>query len=226
MEKFNRFAVYYAPRAGDFAKAASEWLGWDLAVGRAVAQPADLPDLATQTADPRKYGFHGTLKPPFRLATGVSPEDLGFAVQSLARTLPAIAQPGLAFAQLDGFLALTPAGDTADLADLAATVVRALDPLRAPLTPAEIARRRADTLSARQRELLAIYGYPYVMEQFQFHLTLSGRLTNEAVDTLEKAARNHFNGLLPQPFVVADLCLCGEDDAAQFHLLHRYPLMA
>jgi hypothetical protein len=31
---------------------------------------------------------------------------------------------------------------------------------------------------------------------------------------------------VPQPFVIADLCLCGEDDLGQFHLMHRYPLMA
>ena len=76
MDQMKRFAIYYAPRGGAFADAAAAWLGWDLTRGRAVAQPdlpglVDLPGLADLTAEPRKYGFHGTIKPPFRLAGGL-----------------------------------------------------------------------------------------------------------------------------------------------------------
>jgi hypothetical protein len=123
-------------------------------------------------------------------------------------------------------LALIPAAPSADLQDLAAEVVRALDPYRAALSPAEIARRRPELLTTRQRELLGIYGYPYVMEQFQFHLTLSGALAADQTAQAMAAAQSHFAGVVPQPFVIADLCLCGEDDLGQFHLMHRYPLMA
>lgn len=226
MEQMKRFAIYYAPQAGAFADAAAAWLGWDLAKGCAAAQPAHLPDLPAHTQAPRKYGFHGTVKPPFRLAAGVSAQDLASAVQSLAARLPMAAMQGLEFAQIGGFLALIPRGDTAALADVAAEVVRVLDPYRAPLTPAEMARRRPDSLTERQQALLAIYGYPYVMEEFQFHLTLSGQLDGPTLNAVQLAAQAHFDGLLPQPFVLADLCLCGEDEAGRFHLLHRYALMA
>jgi hypothetical protein len=111
-------------------------------------------------------------------------------------------------------------------ADLAADVVRILDPFRAPLTAAEVARRRPERLTARQRDLLAAYGYPFVMEEFQFHLTLSGRLKPEDAPRLHAAAKAHFAGLIPQPFDLQDLCLCGEDQAGRFHLLHRYALSA
>jgi hypothetical protein len=134
--------------------------------------------------------------------------------------------PALELVTLEGFLALIPAAPSADLQDLAAEVVRALDPYRAPLSPAEIARRRPELLTTRQRELLGIYGYPYVMEQFQFHLTLSGALAADQTAQARAAAQSHFAGVVPQPFVIADLCLCGEDDLGQFHLMHRYPLMA
>jgi putative phosphonate metabolism protein len=224
MDQMQRFAIYYAPRDGAFADAAAAWLGWDLAGSRAVAQPG-VAGLADLTADPRKYGFHGTIKPPFRLAKGFSPQDLADAVRQLATNLAPVGMPGLDLVLLEGFVALVPAPDPA-LWALAAEVVRALDTFRAPLTDAEIARRRPDRLTPRQRELLSLYGYPYVMEEFQFHLTLSGWLEGDAAQRLRAAATRHFAGLIPRPFRLEDLCLCGEDQTGRFHLLHRYALSA
>jgi len=224
MDHMQRFAIYYAPRDGAFADAAAAWLGWDLAGSRAVAQPG-VAGLADLTADPRKYGLHGTIKPPFRLAKGFSPQDLADAVGQLAANLTPVGMPGLDLVLLEGFMALVPAPDAA-LSALAAEVVRALDTFRAPLTDAEIARRRPDRLTPRQRELLSLYGYPYVMEEFQFHLTLSGRLEGDAAQRLLAAATRHFAGLIPRPFRLEDLCLCGEDQTGRFHLLHRYALSA
>ena len=225
MMQMQRYAVYYAPRDGGFSAAAAAWLGWDAATGCAVVQP-EVAGIAALTAEPRKYGFHGTLKPPFRLVEGVRLEGLTEALAGLAGRLSPVEMPGLQLAELDGFLALIPDGDTAALLDLAAKVVVALEPLRAPLTKAEIARRRPGSLTRRQRDLLASYGYPYVLEEFQFHLTLSGRMQDPEATALRAAAIRHFDGLLPQPFRMEDLCLFGEDQDGRFHLLHRYPLIA
>lgn len=225
MKQMQRYAVYYAPRDGAFSTAAAAWLGWDAVVGNVVSQP-EVPGIAALTADPRKYGFHGTLKPPFRLAEGACVEDLTEAVAALAARQSPVEMPGLQLANLDGFLALIPVGDTAALQTLAAQVVVDLDPLRAPLTKAEIARRRPESLTPRQRDLLATYGYPHVLEEFKFHLTLSGRLQDPEATALRAAAIRHFDGLLPQPFRLEDLCLFGEDQDGRFHLLHRYPLSA
>lgn len=226
MENMTRYAIYYAPEAGPFADAAAAWLGWDLARGCAVRHPSAGFDLAQITQDARKYGFHGTIKPPFRLAAGVTAQDLAQGLGKLASSLAPVRMEGLDIVDLQGFLALCPMGDGAALADLGAEVVRALDAYRAPLTPAEIARRRPETLTDRQRDLLAIYGYPFVMEEFQFHLTLTDRLDAAAMPAAHTAAVAHFSAVLPRPFVLGDLCLCGQDAAGLFHLLHRYPLMA
>ena len=225
MNEMQRYAVYYAPRDGAFSSAAAAWLGWDAVAGSEVPQP-DLPGIAALTADPRKYGFHGTLKPPFRLAEGARVEDLTEAVAALAARLAPVEMSGLKLADLDGFLALIPTGDPAALLDLAAQVVMVLDPLRASLTEAEIARRRPESLTPRQRELLSTYGYPHVLEQFQFHLTLSGRQQGAEAAALRVAAIRHFDGLVPQTFRLEDLCLFGQDQDGRFHLLHRFPLMA
>jgi putative phosphonate metabolism protein len=228
MDQMKRYAIYYTPQAGAFAADAAAWLGWDLAGARPVAQPSpDLPrPLAEVTAVPRKYGFHGTIKPPFRLADGVSFTDLDEAVAGMASGLKPVAFPALQIINLHGFLALVPQGDPAALQALAGEVVRMLDPYRATLTETEIARRRPERLTPRQRDLLATYGYPYVMEELRFHLTLSGPLSDAEVPVVTQAAAQHFAQTLPQPFRLGDLSLCGEDDQGRFHLLHRYALMA
>lgn len=227
MEDFERFAVYFAPRPGAFADRAAAWLGWDAETGRPRAQP-DLPGLpaplADLTADPRKYGFHGTIRAPFRLARGLTVADVKACVSALAASLPPARAEGLALANLDGFLALTPAGDAAAIMDLGARVVAATDPLRAPLTDAEIARRQPDRLTPRQRALLDRWGYPGVMEEFRFHLTLTGRLPETQAGAVQAILAAHFAPVLPRPFRVEDLCLFGEDRAGRFHLLHRYAL--
>ena len=107
MDQMKRFAIYYAPEPGAFADAAAAWLGWDLAAGKPVAQPApDLPyPLSQITATPRKYGFHATLKPPFRLADGTSAADLAQATAQLAARFAPLELPGLQMMVLDGFLA-------------------------------------------------------------------------------------------------------------------------
>ena len=224
MERIKRYAIYYAPRPGALADAAASWLGWDPCSAVAVPHPdldADLPGL---TAEPRKYGFHGTIKPPFRLAEGVDATRLRTAVAALARRLRPVRMARLDLISLEGFLALVPMGDPADLTRLAADVVKTLDPLRAPLTEAEIARRRPDRLTARQYDLLGRFGYPHVMEEFRFHLTLSGNLTPDQTAILRPLARAHFANHLTEPFSLTDLCLFGEALDGRFHLLHRYPL--
>jgi putative phosphonate metabolism protein len=222
MEKMKRYAVYYAPEPGPLAEAAARWLGWDPALGCAVMQPDLGLDLVRLTAEPRKYGFHGTIKPPFRLAEGHDLASLSAAVEAVAQSLPAVRFDGLQMVALAGFLALVPTGDTGRLCNLAGEVVARLDRLRAPLTAAEVARRRPERLTERQRALLNQYGYPYVMEEFRFHLTLSGPVTEAELGLLMPLARAHF--ALPEPFILRELCLFGEDEGGAFHLLHRYSL--
>lgn len=222
MDDLSRYAVYWAPVSGDLARTAAAWLGWDAEAGEVVQPELGVP-LAGWTSDPRKYGFHGTIKPPFRLAEGVTRAELSAALARVCLAAAPVILPALRLQQIDGFLALTPEGDVAALTVLAARVVQDLDPCRAALTEAEIARRRPERLSARQRELLALYGYPYVLEQFQFHLTLSNSLTEAEAATLWPNAERLFQPLLPRPFVINSLCLFGEA-AGRFHLLERHEL--
>ena len=200
----------------------ARWLGWDVVRGAAADQP-DVPGLDATTMTPRKYGFHGTLKPPFRLAEGKTQSALEEAAAALAASLKPATCEGLALTSLGRFLALTPEGDTSGLERIASSCVRELDAFRAPASEAELARRRQAGLSARQEALLTDWGYPYVMEEFRFHLTLSGRLETADIAPWTETVTQHLPAL-PTPFVIDQVALCGERDDGRFELIHRYTL--
>lgn len=219
---YTRFAIYYLPPDGALADFGAAWLGWDVGTGAPVDQP-DVPGLDDVTMTPRKYGFHGTLKPPFRLAEGETPEALAAACADMAASCAPARAEGLALTPLGRFLALTPLGDTAGIARVAGTCVRALDGFRAPAPEAELARRRKAGLSARQEANLLAWGYPYVMEEFRFHLTLTGRLPKAELPTWMMEAA----GLLPElpaPFALDAVALVGERADGRFESIQRYTL--
>ena len=227
MADYVRYAVYIAPEHGPLSGFAAAWLGWDPATGFSVAHPnvAGLTTpLAEITRSPRKYGFHGTIKPPFRLASGSTPERLMSDLADLTAELPPITLEGLELSRLGRFLALTVCGDQEPLANLASEVVRRLDHHRQPLTDEELTRRRSANLTPRQDELLQQWDYPYVMDQFKFHMTLTGRLPKAQIETTYEALQAKLAPLLPEPLHINDLCLFGEAQDGRFHLIHRYAL--
>jgi len=227
MTDFHRYAIYWAPEAGQLADLTAAWLGWDAAAGRHLPHPqlVGLPRTAAElTETPRKYGFHGTIKPPFRLAPGRTAEGLHRAAADLCAALPPVTLAGLSLHRLGGFVALTPEGDQGDLAGLAARVVEGLDAFRAPPDAAEIARRRPERLTDRQRGHLARWGYPYVMEDFRFHLTLTGDLPDADAARVAAVLDPLLRPVLPRPFRVGSLCLFGQGEDGMFRLLHRYAL--
>lgn len=180
-----RIALYYAPPRGSaLAGFGARWLGRDAETGAPVAPPP-IPGLAPArqaalTEAPRRYGFHGTLVAPFVPAPGHDLAGVRAAAVALAADRPPIPLPPLTLAALGDFLALVPSAPAPALDALAADGVRATQPLRAPLAPADRARRIAGGLTARQEALLDRWGYPYVFEEFRFHLTLTGSITDPA----------------------------------------------
>ena len=219
---YSRFAIYYVPSEGPLADFGAAWLGWDVARGREGRQ-LDLPGLRDITMTPRKYGFHGTLKPPFHLIDTRTVEDLEKAASDLAASLAPATCDCLELKTLGRFLALTPFGDTEALQRIAEACVRELDGFRAPALEPDLARRRAAGLSARQEALLVQWGYPYVMEEFRFHLTLSGDLPQAEIPAWVERAQRYLPDL-PAPFVLDQIALCGEREDGRFEMLHRYTL--
>lgn len=221
-----RYAIYYTLPPGPLADLAAAWLGWDIARGCGVEQPA-LPGLPRPlpqiTATPRKYGFHATLKPPFRLAEGCDPAGLEQALRGLCAQLAPVPVAGLRVAAMGGFVALLPEGPVAGLGHLAARLVCDLDGFRAPAGAAELARRRAAGLSPAQEAHLLRWGYPHVLDQFHFHMTLSGALDAGETAPVAAAARAWLAGACG-PFALGDVTLAAEDAAGRFHAVTRVPL--
>ncbi|MEL7278861.1 MAG: DUF1045 domain-containing protein [Pseudomonadota bacterium] len=227
---YRRYAVYYTPPPGALADFGAAWLGWDLETGQSVAHP-DIEGLPHPIDDitsvPRKYGFHATLKPPFRLAPGRSEADLTEAVRILgSRTLHPVTGLRLKLSVLGRFLALTAEGNTAQLGGLAAMCVETLDVFRAPPTEAELAKRRAGGLSHSQETMLLKWGYPHVMDQFKFHMTLTGKLPKSALPDTQAALAKALASRLSEPFTLDQICVVGEDAEGRFHLIERHVLTA
>jgi hypothetical protein len=115
-------------------------------------------------------------------------------------------------------------GDAAPLNHLAASVVRDLDRYRTPTSEVDLARRRKPHMSDAELRNLARWGYPYVMDRFRFHMTLTGPLPRAAREDAARMAAEHFNSVLPKPMVIGSLTLVGEAEDGFFHELSRHPL--
>lgn len=225
-----RYAVYFAPlRGSDLARFGGYWLGRDAETGAALQQPTleglGEAELRTLTEAPRHYGLHGTLKAPFRLAGGADIQSLHAALSAFARRQASFELGGLQLRTIGDFLALVPSEDTPALSRLAEACVTEFDSLRAPLEPDELAKRHAAGLTPRQMELLARWGYPYVMDEFRFHLTLTGPIADEATRARMSALiASLVAPVLGRPVPVRELCLFHQpDQQIVFRLIARFP---
>jgi len=196
---FSRYAIYYAPPPdAAWVRFATSLLGWDMQAGQTVDHP-HLPDLPLPPSEftraPARYGLHATLKPPFHLAAGADQNDLETACADLCRSLSPLSLGRLHLTRMGRFLALCPA-PSAQLSTLAAACVRDLDPWRRPATQAEQDRRRNASLTSRQEANLMTWGYPYVQEDFRFHITLTGRLPKPELELVQSALGRALTPLL------------------------------
>lgn len=226
-----RHALYFTPPPGSaldrFGAAA---IGYDAATGEDV-RPLALPGidparLHALTADPRRYGFHATLKAPFRLEEGREAAGLAAALKAFAAATPPVAIGRLVPRALGRFIALVPAESSTGLQLLAAECVAAFEAFRAPMSPDERAKRLAAPLSARHLALLDRWGYPYVFEAFRFHMTLTGAIPDEAERAAMLAAlRQAHAPLADEPVTIDAVSLLRQDAPdARFRLVARVPL--
>ena len=230
MTGFPRYAIYFAADADSaLSRFGAELLGYDAHTGNEMPFPEEplrtAPDWRDITADPRKYGFHATLKAPMALAPGKTEAELDAACATFAgraRTIPLI-RPVVD--SISGFIAVIPAEPVGDLQQLAADCVRDFDEFRAPLSTEDRARRKPEKLSERQRDYLDRWGYPYVMEQFRFHMTLTGRLDAERRAPILEMLRGRFGGLGLETLAIDRIALFRQDDAkARFRIIGEWDL--
>jgi hypothetical protein len=202
-----RVGVYYCPRVDDPLYAAgSAWLGRDPSRVDPVAQPA-IDGIEEVTAEARGYGFHATLKPPMRLAAGCSWYGLLTAAHALAERIAPFELPPLAVTDLHGFLALRETEPCAPLQALADGCVTELDGYRAAPSDQELARRRRAHLTEAQETMLVRFGYPYVLDTWFFHMTLTRRMSAAEHALWRPAAERFFAAAASVKRCVTDICL-------------------
>jgi hypothetical protein len=202
-----RVGIYYCPSEDDpLFVAGAAWLGRNPASDAAVVQPP-LSDMDGITAEARVYGFHATLKPPMRLPNGRSWEQLVAAAHELASRIAPFELPLLQVMNLHGFLALRETSFCPPLQALADICVEQLDRFRAPPSDAELARRRRTGLTDAQEAMLVRFGYPYVLQTWFFHMTLTRRLSIEEHEFWRREVERFFDAALKKPQILTDICL-------------------
>ena len=227
-----RYAIYFAPNPDSLLwRLGSSWLGRDAATGRMLAQPSitgmTASDVAAITEMPARYGFHATLKPPFRLREGTTEAEFLRDVKVFAATRSPTVIPGLRVRTIRNFVALTLPDDIPAVSELAAAGVEVFDPYRAPQGEKELEKRFQAGLSSREEKLLQRWGYPFVMDAYRFHMTLTGALSAAEADKVCAALASHFATVTSQP-VTVDAIAVFEQRApdASFLILGRFPFRA
>lgn len=222
-----RCAIFFLPPQQDRLCAdAATWLRRDPYTGAAVTSPATgltEEEHALYTAVPRRYGFHASIKAPFRLAERTTPEQLGLRLGVfLARIAPFALD--LTIERLDSFYALVPAKTVPQLYELAADVVAEFDHFRAPFEEGELARRNVSQLTERQLSHLISWGDPYVFDQYQFHMALTGPVPAGERPKVEDALAAHF-GAETHRVEVSQLAIAVEPvPNAPFRIQSLHPL--
>jgi hypothetical protein len=183
-------------------------------------------DWAKLTHEPRQYGFHATLKAPFFLSPASSETQLANALENFAtfaRSVPTIVP---AVSMLGNFIAIVPRERDAAVDALAADCVTIFDAFRAPMSPQERARRVAAGLSHRQTTNLDRWGYPYLFDEFRFHMTLTGPLPPGRRNAILAVLQEQFaNWCGDHPIMVDRLALLRQDDAgARFRVVSQAAL--
>ena len=213
-----RYAIYFAPdddsELGIFgatvlrrrALDASDWLNPALVVE--FPQSSVWSDRIQR---PAHYGFHATIKAPFELAASQSADDLIKDVAEFCQSCQPVSLQGLAPVRTCRYDALAFAQQPDTLRQLASDCVIRFEKYRAPLTDSDMQRRDPASLTASELTNLKRFGYPYILEDFNFHMTLSGR--NDHNDAAYFSWLNHlYQSMVASTPVLDRLCIFYQPD--------------
>ncbi|ANL66812.1 hypothetical protein AMC82_CH03192 [Rhizobium phaseoli] len=223
-----RYAICFTPPASDpLSLVAANWLGRNVFSGDMLEPPAvrglGIHEIAFHTAVPRRYGFHGVLKAPFHLSADMSESQLLRDLMRYAGTFAPFKISCLEIARLGSFYSLMPSAPCEQIQYLASAIVQEFDRYRAPLSEADIERSDPDGLSAAQFANLHRWGNPYVMDEFRFHMPVTGSINAIDMPRIEPALRTIFEPVLKEPVMVSNVALMIEEGTGgpfRVHSLH------
>ncbi len=223
-----RYAIYYLPPKGsDLETFGAKWFGYDITKGQAI-EPMQVHEfnLNQMTQIARAYGFHATLVAPFPLRKKFEYEDFRKKVSKLANQSKSFPIAPLRFKSLSGHLTLIPKHNAIEMNLLEERLVTKLNKFRKKKSGEAFKKRLQVKLNALEREYLDDYGYPYVLDHFRFHFTLSDRAEKAQRNVLIEYLERHFSETLAKPQVIEELAIVGEREDGYFEEIERLALGA
>jgi hypothetical protein len=229
-----RYALYLAPpRESELWRFGCDVIGRDALTGAShdgfALEGYTRGAWRNMTSDPRRYGFHATLKAPFRLRLDLDIADLTHSLAEFVRKFAPFDAGELSVGAVvmgDGraFAALRPQGGLNELRSFEGSVVRALDHLREPASAGDRERRNLARLTPRQAYYLDAWGYPYVLDEFRPHFTLTNAIADAG--RVARLLQQEFRLRVASPALRVDaLTLFGESEpGGEFKIVRRFPL--
>ncbi len=216
-----RYALTYVPQdRTPLAALGRMWLGRDIHSQETQDQPVVLGILPERLAELTKWRrsdeLHSVLKPSFQLNPATSLDSMIATAHILAKNLEPVEIPQLEINVIGKFIVLAPTVPSRRIVDLASQCVRVFDGYRQPLNIDLNARYLRDKLTVYQNRLLKHWGYPFVMEEFQFFFPLTDRIEDEEErETLTKALIKLCKPTVAYPLSIKDLTVIGQEDRSK-----------
>lgn len=225
-----RLAIYFSPEPdSSLANEAALWLGRDAYSSTRLNHRPPLfiskERMMQITTSPKHYGFHATIKPPFSLKRGVDVDIVGAELERFCKKRDGFLLPPLQLSLVDGFFCLLPTQKCIRLHQLAEETVQNFDHFRADPSEKELTRRKSRGLTGYQEKMLRTWGYPYVMDAFRFHLTLTERVENEEeIPLIHRELDRRFQPRMLRNVPFSSLALFLEEDGRLMHCIKRFSL--
>ena len=227
-----RLGIYFVPDPGTaLYQMASSWLGYDIRDGRELIYDKTLLGINPQhrelVAPARRYGFHATLKAPFRLRDGEKVENIAEALHEFSGRFRKFTLPSLKLQTFSSFSCLVPERTKSEINEIADQLVRDFDKFRSPPTQEELDKRMAKKITTRQLYLLRQWGYPYVLDCYRFHMTLTGTLPSDPVkkNLIQELLERYFEPIIEEPVCFNTISLvCEPEPESCFVHVQQFPL--
>lgn len=236
MKKYSRYAIFYAPpKESNLEEFGRYWFGWDPLNAKLINNKRrinylnrfgikNLINIDKNVLIAKKYGFHGTLIPPFKLNKNYSTNTLFKKTEEIAKKLKKFKFYKFKLKKINNFYAFVQNKKNNNINKLSNRLVRELFKFRSPLTKKEIDRRNPSKLSKLQLNILYKWGYPYLMSEFNFHMTLASEVTgNKLYLELKKIERNK-EIILNEINNFDKIYIFGENQKGMFENLENFSL--
>ncbi len=221
-----RYAIYFSPPADDpLTLAAAQWLGRDPFSSCYLVRDHPCDEHEALIVEPKRYGFHATLKAPFELREDRSESELLEAFDAFVSDFQGFSIPEIVLGRLGSFFALVPGDFCPEVELLADRSVSQFEGFRAPLKACDIERRDPAKFNESQRQNLLTWGYPYVFEDFRFHMSLTGPVAPDRRQAVQRALEASFAPFLGRPLRIDHLAVFVEAErGSPFKVLKISPL--